>query len=141
MSTSASPRLKKTKDVVEVAQISRETLKFYERKGLVKASSRTEAGYRLYSEASIQRLMFIRAAQKVGFSLKEISELLSLGSKKRVDTSALKEIAKTKVQSLDAKITKLQSMRSLLESYILDPASWENDPECATLLAVISAPA
>lgn len=133
-----STRFKKTKDVIEATQISRETLKFYERKGLVKASSRTEAGYRLYSDASIQRLMFIRAAQEVGFSLKEISELLSLGFQRRADTSALKEIAKTKVQSLDAKITKLQSMRDLLEDYIHDPKSWENNPECASLLAVIS---
>ena len=58
--------------------VTRDTLRFYEKHDLVTPSSRNEAGYRLYSADDVQRVHFILSAKKVGFTLKEIHQLLSL---------------------------------------------------------------
>lgn len=60
------------------ANVKKETLRYYERRGLLNKPPRTDSGYRQYSQDAVSRIMFIKRAQKLGFSLKEISELLSL---------------------------------------------------------------
>ncbi len=102
----------------EVAQkvgIGIETLRFYERKGLIPEPPRSDSGYRLYPQHIISRLLFIKRAQELGFSLKEISELLDL----RVDPSTtcadVKEQAQAKIADVQQKIRDLQKMRKALE--------------------------
>ena len=55
-----------------------QTIRYYERQGLLAPTSRTEAGYRIFSAESVRRIRFIKRAQELGFSLKEIEDLLSL---------------------------------------------------------------
>lgn len=65
-------------ELAREADVHIETLRFYERKGLLSAAKRTEKGYRLYERDDITRVRFIKHAQRVGFSLKEVLELLQL---------------------------------------------------------------
>ncbi len=69
-----------TSKVAQLAKLGVETLRFYERKGLIEQPPRTKSGYRQYPEEVIKRLRFIQRAQKLGFLLSEIKELLSLCS-------------------------------------------------------------
>ena len=64
--------------LARASRVNIETIRFYERKGLLPNPPRSEAGYRLFPEETLERVRFIRNAKELGFSLKEISELLSL---------------------------------------------------------------
>jgi len=97
--------------------LDRETLRFYEKKGLLPNARRTDVGYRQYDSTVVSRIKFIKLAQDVGFSLREILELLSLGEKKAVSKTELKSIATMKIADLDARIQSLQRMRKLLEDF------------------------
>ncbi|MGL6124307.1 MAG: MerR family transcriptional regulator, partial [Shewanella sp.] len=65
-------------ELADVCEVKADTLRFYEKHGLLAPSRRTESGYRLYTEADAARLRFILRAKAVGFTLNEISELLSI---------------------------------------------------------------
>jgi DNA-binding transcriptional MerR regulator len=65
-------------DVAEQAQVHSETLRYYERRGLIARPPRSRSNYRLYPEETVQRVRFIKRAQALGFSLNDIKELLSL---------------------------------------------------------------
>ena len=71
----------KTKEVLNRAEIDRETLRFYEHKGLLPPTKRTSSGYRIFSEEVISRLQFIKTAKGAGFTLSEIKELVELKEK------------------------------------------------------------
>lgn len=98
------------------AGLSSETLRYYERLGLIQPFSRSAANYRLYDESAVDRLRFIRRAQSLGFSLAEIGELLALHSQPEADMSTVKAMAEAKIGAIDEKIEDLRRMRSGLES-------------------------
>ena len=105
------------RDVVKSKGLNRETLRFYEQKGLLPKPNRTDAGYREYDKDIISRLKFIKLAQEVGLSLKEISELLSIGKNKSLSRSDLKKIADEKISALDERIRSLKAMKKLLRGF------------------------
>lgn len=95
------------------AGVGIDTIRFYERRGLLPEPSRTESGYRLYPPATISRLHFIRRAKALGFSLDEIATLLALqdaGGPK----SEVKAITRRKLDQVEAKIADLERMRDVL---------------------------
>src|ERR1041384_6251961 len=65
-------------ELARVAEVPTSTIRFYERRGLLKPDARTQSNYRTYSARTAERLKFIRAAQATGFSLKDIREMLAL---------------------------------------------------------------
>ncbi len=91
--------------------VSAETLRYYERRGLITPSQRTASGYRLYQTDASQRLRFIRRAQALGFSLDEISELLSLSDDPNQSAAAVKQLTRTKIQDIDLRIRDLERMK------------------------------
>jgi len=97
------------------AGLSSETLRYYERLGLIKPSTRSAANYRLYDDSAMDRLRFIRRAQSLGFSLAEIGELLSLHGQPEADMAVVKAMAEAKIDSIDEKIDDLRRMRAGLE--------------------------
>jgi DNA-binding transcriptional MerR regulator len=97
--------------------LDRETLRFYEQKGLLPKPGRTEAGYREFDADVIPRIQFIKLAQNVGFTLKEILELLNLGQKKSISKSDLRNLAENKISDIDKRIKSLNSMRKLLMGF------------------------
>lgn len=91
-----------------------ETVRFYERQGLLEKPPRTKSGYRQYPLEAVSRLGFIKKAKEVGFSLKEIKELLSL----RLDTTAtcedVRSRAQVKIHEIEQKVQALQRMKQAL---------------------------
>ncbi len=107
-------------DMLSIGQVARrsgvgvETVRYYEREGLLEEPPRRASGYRQYSEEVVKRLHFIKRAQKLGFSLKEITELLLL----RVDTQNacedVRQRADAKIAEVERKLIELQRMRQAL---------------------------
>lgn len=89
-----------------------ETIRFYQRRGLLETPTR-ESGIRRYGSEDLRRLRFIRQAQGAGFTLEEIRELLELNAGQ--DRSRARELAKSRVEALDAKIAELGRARDALQ--------------------------
>lgn len=96
------------------AGVNRETIRFYERRGLITKPPRPASGYRLYPTETVRRVRFIRHAKELGFSLKEISELLSLRLDPEVTCIEVKKRAEDKLRDIEGKIQALQGMRGVL---------------------------
>ena len=96
------------------AGVNLETIRFYERRGLLPKPPRSTSGYRLFPAEAAQRLRFIRRAQELGFSLKEIRELLSLRLSRNTTSAKIKVQAQTKIADIEAKIRTLESIKKTL---------------------------
>jgi len=93
-----------------------ETVRFYEKQGLIPPVERTAANYRVYSPQTINRLRFIKRAKGLGFTLKEIAGLLSLRQDPSASKQDVKDQVETKLQSIRQKILDLQKIHAALES-------------------------
>ncbi len=91
-----------------------ETVRFYERTGLLDEPPRRASGYRQYSQAVIRRIQFIKRGKDLGFSLKEIGELLSLRVDPETSCGAVKERAEAKIADIDTKLRDLRRMQAAL---------------------------
>lgn len=97
------------------ACVNVETIRFYERRGLVPQPRKPRDGYRLYAPETVERIRFIRKAQEIGFSLREIEELLSLRTHSNADCADVRERAEAKIAEVERKIAELERMRAALE--------------------------
>lgn len=104
--------------VANEAGVGIETIRFYERKGLLREPPRRESGYRQYDRTVIDQLAFIQQAKELGFSLKEISELLSIKSDAGKVCKDVKQLAVEKLDDIESKIKMLQRMRRSLKRLI-----------------------
>ena len=104
--------------IAERAAVGVETIRFYERKGLIPRPPRPHRGFRAYPADTIARIRFIRQAQGLGFTLREIEELLSLRTDPAADCAAVREQAAAKLQDVIAKTERLQRIRGALETLI-----------------------
>jgi DNA-binding transcriptional MerR regulator len=105
----------RTGELAERAGVNIQTLRYYERRGLLAAPARRPSGQRQYPQEAVRLLRTIKAAQRLGFSLAEIEELLVLSEHRR-GTGELHQRAQAKVAEIDAKIERLTRMRQgLLE--------------------------
>lgn len=103
----------------ERAGVGVETVRFYERRGLITQPIRPRSGgYRFYDEEVVERIRFIRQAQKLGFSLREIAGLLSLRADPGADCGDVRTQAKGKRDEVDRKIAQLQHIRGALDELI-----------------------
>ena len=91
--------------------IATETLRYYERRGLLAPTQRTASGYRLYGPEAAQRLRFIRRAQTLGFSLDEIAELLTLSDDPGESAGTVKQLTRAKIDDIERRIRDLERMR------------------------------
>jgi MerR family mercuric resistance operon transcriptional regulator len=96
-----------------MASVGVETIRFYQRKELLREPKKTET-YRIYNEEDVQRIIFIKKAQDLGFTLKEVKELLELNIKPRNTCSTVKKKADQKISEIENKITALKNMRDSL---------------------------
>jgi Hg(II)-responsive transcriptional regulator len=105
----------KSGELAKKANVNSETLRYYEREDLLPAPERTESGYRLYTEEDVKRVRFIKRAQELGFSLKEVKELLALKLDAGQSAGQVKRLAEQKMKDIDAKIQSLQAMKAVLQ--------------------------
>lgn len=103
-------------ELAQLCEIKADTLRFYEKHGLLSPSSRTESGYRIYTESDAERLRFILRAKTVGFTLAEITELLSIELDKANWACAdVKGLVDDKLTHVEAKIAELNYFRVSLQ--------------------------
>src|SRR5947208_9758509 len=91
-----------------------ETVRFYERQGLLEEPARKESGYRQYPEGVVGRLRFIKRAKELGFSLREIKELMALRFDPATTCADVKRRAEAKITDIEIKIRHLERMRKAL---------------------------
>ena len=101
-------------EVAKLAGVGVQTIRYYEREELIEAPPRSESGYRQYSPEAVVRIRFIRHAKELGFSLKEIKELLSLRADSAASCADVRERATAKVSEIEAKMQSLARMREVL---------------------------
>ncbi len=92
-----------------------ETIRFYEREKLIAAPPRSDSGYRQYPENTITRIHFIKRSKALGFTLREIRELLALSEDIKSDCEIFKDIALEKMEEIEQKIRYLKRMRNALK--------------------------
>ncbi len=105
-------------EVAGQAGVNLQTIHYYERRGLLPRPPRTESNYRAYPEDAVLRVRFIKRAQELGFTLKEIKELLSLRAAPRSRCADVRERAEMKVRDIDGRIRTLRAMRKALTKLI-----------------------
>jgi MerR family transcriptional regulator, copper efflux regulator len=92
-----------------------ETIRYYERHGLLPKPPRTHSGYRIFSDDSVKRLRFIKHAQDLGFSLKEIKELLALRVRPGSSCVDVRRKAEAKIVDVEAKVRNLEAIKKALQ--------------------------
>lgn len=101
--------------VAQAVGVNIETLRYYERRGIIEAPERSLGGHRLFSEESVTTLRVIKAAQNLGFTLDEVAELLETGRHHHGDAaSGLQSRTEAKLAEIDQKVADLEVMRSTL---------------------------
>ncbi len=119
------------------ANVNIETVRYYERRALLSDPVRQKSGYRIYSEDDIARVQFIKHAQKLGFTLNEISELLSLKVDPDSTCADVKKRAEMKIKDIEGKIEALQQMETALTRLVAMCKGGSSD-ECSILKALNS---
>ncbi|HET6805239.1 MAG TPA: heavy metal-responsive transcriptional regulator [Frateuria sp.] len=104
--------------VAKRAGVAIDTIRYYEREGLLPEPSRRPSGYRSYGGATVDRLRFIRRAKNLGFPLEEIRELLALSADRRHGVEAVKQRAQRRLADIEARIAELQRVRAGLAELV-----------------------
>ena len=103
-------------ELARQANVNIETIRYYERRGLISEPPRNKSGHRQYSVKDLRRTEFIKRIQSLGFSLQEISDLLSLRVESGRTCSDVKQRVKAKLIDIEEKIETLQRMKKVLQS-------------------------
>ncbi len=103
-----------TSELAKQCGINLESIRFYEKEGLLPKPPRTAGGYRMFSPDDVRRVRFIKRAQELGFSLREIKELLFLSLEPDTSCKDVRERAEAKLSDIERKIADLKRMRKAL---------------------------
>lgn len=122
--------------VAKQAGINVQAVRYYERQKLLAPTSRTEAGYRIFSSESVRRIRFIKRAQELGFSLKEIKDLLSLRIDTHTTQADIRKRARAKIADVEQKIIHLQAIHASLLRLTEDCSGCGSLKECPILESV-----
>lgn len=101
-------------NLAQKSDVTVETIKFYEKEGLLPRPQKPSSGYRTYPEDYVLRIAFIKRAQELGFTLREVKDLLRLGSDKKATCSTVIKKADDKIDEVEKKIKDLQQIRKSL---------------------------
>ncbi|MEO7936000.1 MAG: MerR family transcriptional regulator [Dokdonella sp.] len=122
--------------LASAAGVGIDTVRYYERSGLLKPAARSASGYRKYGKGELDRLNFIRRAQHLGFSLSEISELLAISS--RGDIAAMYQAAKVRLDDIDKRIAELHLVRDALSNLMSGCPREGAEADCPILRALLN---
>lgn len=112
--------------------VSAKMIRHYESIGLIPEAARTFAGYRLYSDADVHRLRFIKRARSLGFSMKQIETLLSLWNDRSRASADVKRLARAHADELAVRIAEMQAMQRTLED-LARRCHGDHRPDCPIL--------
>lgn len=117
-----------------------ETIRFYERRGLLPCPARRLSGYRQFGPDAIARIQFIRRSQAVGFTLKEIEALLQLRDDASATKAEVREQVRHKIEDIDVKIRELKRMRKDLQQLLANCHDDGTTDDCSILHALHETP-
>jgi MerR family mercuric resistance operon transcriptional regulator len=117
--------------VAKGAGVGVETVRFYEREGLLPAPKRRPSGYRQYPADTVRRIRFVQAAKELGFTLRQIREMLSLRVTAGKTCVDVRKLAHEKLAEVDAKLNELQRMRAALAQLAASCTGKGPASECA----------
>lgn len=120
--------------LARAAGVNIESVRYYQRVGLIKEPEKPATGYRLYPDETVDRILFIKRAQLLGFSLKEIAELLELGSGHCVD---IRQKAELKRYDINIKIKELSTLRDTLDE-LISCCKHDHDPGRCAIVETLS---
>ncbi|MFC5262051.1 MerR family DNA-binding protein [Kribbella qitaiheensis] len=126
----------RTSELAGQAGVNTETLRYYERRGLLTEPPRTPGGYRDYPAATLERLRFIKRAQELGFTLDEVEELLHLDTGGPDSCDAARALAEHRRADLERRIRDLQRMHDSLTDLVATCELPRADRSCALLEAI-----
>ncbi|WP_198264546.1 MerR family transcriptional regulator [sulfur-oxidizing endosymbiont of Gigantopelta aegis] len=104
--------------LAKMASVNVETIRYYQKRGLIQEPVKPDQGYRIYSQAAYEQLLFIQRAKRVGFTLGEIQELLILDEKANCREASL--LAQQKLNLVTEKIAELLQIKQTLQHYVSD---------------------
>ncbi len=112
-----------------------ETIRFYERSGLLKAPPRTAGGHRVYDSGGVKRLNFVRRARELGFTLDQIRDLLALADEAETSCAEVAALASTQLGAVRGRLADLARMEAVLAAMI-DRCAGGTVPDCPILEAL-----
>lgn len=119
-------------EAAKATGVSAKMIRHYEDIRLISKAPRTISGYRTYTHSEIHVLRFVRRARNLGFSIKQISELLKLWSDRKRPSSKVKELALAHVKELEERIAEMQAMKATLER-LARQCHGDHRPDCPIL--------
>jgi len=126
----------KTGQVAKEAGVNVETLRFYERRGILKEPKRRASGYREYPPETVQIVRFVKRAQELGFTLDEVEELLVLRDDSARSCDEVRQVATVKIGEIESKIRELTSMKEALSVLVASCGDGTPERECPILDAL-----
>ncbi len=115
-----SSHVYQTSELAKKAEVNKETIRFYEKKGLLSDPIRTDGGYRQYSQEDLERLIFIKNAKELGFALSEIKELLAIADGDIYKCSDVRQIAESKLDHINNKLKHLRKLKTTLTKLVAE---------------------
>lgn len=122
--------------LAEEAEVHAETLRYYERRGILAKPPRSAGNYRLYPREALARVRFVKRARELGFTLKEVEELLALGATPGARARDVRNKAVEKLRETDAKLRSLRRMRRALAE-LIENCSGEGPATSCTILEAL----
>ena len=119
-------------DAADASGVSAKMIRHYEEIGLIPKARRTDAGYRTYSGNEVHELRFIKQARNLGFSTKQIAQLLKLWRDRRRPSGKVKQLTLEHIRELDQKIREMQAMQATLE-HLAQHCHGDDRPDCPIL--------
>jgi MerR family transcriptional regulator, mercuric resistance operon regulatory protein len=130
--TAATTRRLTRGELARRTGVNAETIRYFERVGIIAPPDRTEGGHRIYDERHVRTLAFVRRARELGFTPDEVRAILRLGGPGRASCAEVREIAAHHLQQIRTKIADLARLEVLLSSTI-EQCSGEGVPECPVI--------
>lgn len=116
--------------LAKIAKVNVQTIRYYERREILKPKITNESGYRLYGDEAIKTISFIKNAQELGFSLKDIKELLGLRNSSKSRCKKVHAKASEKLSDVQEKIKMLKGIEKTLKKLIKDCGNNETSTDC-----------
>jgi Hg(II)-responsive transcriptional regulator len=126
----------RTGELAAQAGVNVQTLRYYERRGLLPEPARRNSGYRVYGPEAVRIVRFVKRAQELGFGLREAETLLGLAAGGPESCDAARELAEDKMDELDRRIADLRAMRDSLHRLTTTCARPRADRDCPLLHAI-----
>lgn len=119
-------------EAAKLSQVNAKMIRRYEEEGIIPKAGRSLSGYRTYSENDVHILRFVKRSRELGFSMKDIKQLLSLWKNKTRSSSQVKTIAQKHINELENKLSEIQAMLGTL-NHLVKHCHGDHRPDCPIL--------